>query len=335
MTKDHSDKGSLWKTLQHFVGLGADPFNVRAQEMIRPFENDLQVFWPHLDENDKQLFLALIAYRVLGFEKVWLPRNTPDYWRAVEVAKTLCDPSDVYDPKFMHFLLKKFDLSPIGYQAKLYLGEMGVAIDFIVEQYALKRAGQTVMSAEDGDVVIDAGACWGDTALYFADKVGRKGRVYSFEFIPGNVKLFEMNMALNEHVRGRVKLVKNPVFNRSKVPVYFSDFGPGSRVSASSFEGQSGSVETLSIDDFVRDEGLDRVDLIKMDIEGSEMNALMGAVETIRRFRPKLAISSYHSLDDMFKVPRWIVDQNLGYKLHLDHYTIHAEETVCFGVPIS
>ena len=70
-----------------------------------------------------------------------------------------------------------------------------------------------------------------------------------------------------------------------------------------------------------------------MDIEGAEPSALEGAIETIKKFKPKLAIAIYHSMDDFVNIPNWILDLNLGYEIFIDHYTIHAEETVCFAKP--
>lgn len=90
-------------------------------------------------------------------------------------------------------------------------------------------------------------------------------------------------------------------------------------------------VETLTIDDLLRNNGLERIDFIKMDIEGAELEALKGAETVIRRFRPKLAISIYHRLPDFWEIPQWIEGLGLGYRFHLRHFTIHAEETVLFA----
>ena len=68
-----------------------------------------------------------------------------------------------------------------------------------------------------------------------------------------------------------------------------------------------------------------------MDIEGSEFKALHGAVETLKKFRPKLAISIYHKLTDIFEIPAFINSLNLGYQLFIEHYTIHHEETVLYA----
>ena len=73
-------------------------------------------------------------------------------------------------------------------------------------------------------------------------------------------------------------------------------------------------------------------DFIKMDIEGAERVALAGATQTLRRFRPRLAISVYHRVDDIWAVPIWLGGLGLGYRFYLDHYTIHHEETVLYAV---
>lgn len=61
------------------------------------------------------------------------------------------------------------------------------------------------------------------------------------------------------------------------------------------------------------------------------MDALRGAERTIRSDRPRLAICVYHSLQDFVRIPKWIASLGLGYRFYLDHFTIHAEETILFA----
>ena len=178
-------------------------------------------------------------------------------------------------------------------------------------------------------MVIDAGGCWGDTALYFADKVGEKGKVYTYEFIPGNIKILEQNLALNPALEKNIQVIKRPVWDKSNLKVYFKDFGPASRISFEEFEGYTGPTETMAIDDLCKD--MSKVDFIKMDIEGAEPYALEGAKNTIMKFKPKLAIAIYHSMSDFINIPLWILNLNLGYKIYMGHYTINEEETVIFA----
>jgi FkbM family methyltransferase len=300
-------------------------------ESIEGYIPGLEYLYENICQEDQRLIVKLIAYRLLNFKRVKLPANNKDYWQALKTAKQLGDARDTYDPNFLHLILQKFNLEPIGYAIKLYFNAPGIAIDFIIEQYAYKGIGTNVIQAERGEVVLDVGGCWGDTALYFASKVGRNGKVFSFEFIPGNINLFNINTSLNPEVAERIKLVPNPVSNRSGELIYFKDHGPGSRMEAEPFEEQTGSAYTTTIDDFVRKNNIANVEFIKMDIEGAEPLALQGALETIRRFKPKLAIAIYHSLDDFINIPKWISDLNLGYKLFIGHSTINSEETICFA----
>ena len=68
-----------------------------------------------------------------------------------------------------------------------------------------------------------------------------------------------------------------------------------------------------------------------MDIEGAELKALKGAREALRKFKPKLAISVYHSLSDYIAIPQYINSLNLGYSFYLNHHTIHSEESILYA----
>jgi hypothetical protein len=68
-----------------------------------------------------------------------------------------------------------------------------------------------------------------------------------------------------------------------------------------------------------------------MDIEGAELAALRGAERTLRRDRPRLAISLYHKPEDFYEIPEFLAGLGAGYRLYMDHYTIHEEETVLFA----
>jgi hypothetical protein len=68
-----------------------------------------------------------------------------------------------------------------------------------------------------------------------------------------------------------------------------------------------------------------------MDIEGAEESALRGATRTLRTHRPKVAISAYHRIEDLFALPECIASIEPKYRFWLDHHTIHQEETVLYA----
>jgi FkbM family methyltransferase len=303
--------------------------------LINRYGNDLEKIFSNLNSESQNLLVELIAYRLLGNKKVKLERNNNEYWQAIALAKSLADPNDRYDRKFMHFIFEKFNLKLAGYDLQLYFSTIGIAIDFIIEQYAFKINNKNIVFVEKGDIVLDVGGCWGDTALYFAHQTGEQGKVYSFEFIPDNISFFNVNTSLNPNFKSTIKLIENPVSDNTGDIIYFKDNGPGSKIEFEPFDGQTGFSTTVSIDDFVRSNNIERIDFIKMDIEGAEPVALKGAIETIKKHRPKLAIAIYHTMADFVNIPNWILDLNLDYEIFIGHYTIHAEETVCFAKPRS
>ncbi|HBH62180.1 MAG TPA: FkbM family methyltransferase, partial [Nitrospiraceae bacterium] len=172
---------------------------------------------------------------------------------------------------------------------------------------------------------------WGVTSLYFAEEVGSKGKVFTFEFIPSNLRVMSKNFELNPRLNDRIVIAQNPLWSESDLSLFCYDDGPGSRVSTEQSDQNNILTKTLCIDDFSQRNNLPKVDFIKMDIEGAELHALKGAINTIKKYRPKLAISIYHSLNDFFEIPAFISSLNLGYKFYIDHITIHSEETVLFA----
>ncbi len=106
-----------------------------------------------------------------------------------------------------------------------------------------------------------------------------------------------------------------------------------------SISGTSAVVEEEKCENVIRMKAdtIDRVlggepaTFIKMDIEGSELSALRGAQNTIRKFRPKLAISIYHKPEDVIEIPTYIMELNPDYKLTIRHYTSLDNETVLYA----
>lgn len=143
-----------------------------------------------------------------------------------------------------------------------------------------------------GDIVIDAGAYWGDTTLPFAKMVGREGKVIALEPIPRLFKLLEENISLND--LGNVIVLEEALFDTVGAQKFkltdnwYQVDEPGERVY---------QLKTTTLDEIVKRFNLSRVDFIKMDIEGAEIEAIKGARETINKFHPYFAIASYHTRD--------------------------------------
>ena len=285
------------------------------------------------DEYSKKLYLKLMLFRLLGSKHVKLPLNNDHFWSEYKTIdeKYLISKGEV---SIGRFSLDNYEIANDGALIKLLAHPLSVLNTFILKQYCYSRSG-VVIAVESGDTVIDAGACWGDTAVYFAQRAGKSGKVYSFEFEDRNLEVFNKNLEYNPSFSNAVCIKQNAVWNKSGEKLSFNDGGPGTSLMDQSKPGTK-EVGTISIDDLVVNDKLSSVDFIKMDIEGAEGHALEGAIETIKKLRPKLAISIYHSLKDFSNLPLFLKSLNekydLGYKFYLDHFTIYSEETVLFAV---
>jgi FkbM family methyltransferase len=305
-------------------------FKIIESLILKNIEDFDWLFKTLNDEESKIILIDLLAYRCLGYKHVKLPLNNNLYWENIKKIEANEDKNDYLESGVKNWNLNKIDISFLNYPIKGYFMAGSIMNCFVLEQYKAVTENK-IIEVEPGDIVIDAGACWGDTSLYFANKAGIKGKVYGYEFIPHNMDIFNTNIKLNPELEKRITLVNNAVWNISGLKVFYQDKGPGSIVEIEKFNNATGEVLTLSIDDLAMKEQIGKINFIKMDIEGAELNALKGAVSTLNKDKPKLAISIYHNLSDFYTIPQFIDSLNIGYKFIIRHFTINAEETVLFA----
>ena len=285
-----------------------------------------------LDENSKYLLVQLITYKILGYEKYKLPLSTTELWCGIAKIDKLKDLNDYIEVKFpgKNIKLYKYNLNELNIPLELYYTSSGIYNNIEIKQYDYTTENINI-KVQDDDIVLVCGACWGDTALFFANEINKNGHVYSFEFIPGNIDVFNKNIGINPNLKEKITLVPYPLDEISDKKLYYIDNGPASRVSVDNFL-DSQEVNTICIDDFFDKYELSRVNFIKMDIEGAELHSLKGAKKILEQFKPKLAISIYHSMDDFVNIAAYLHSLNLGYNFYLKHGTIHEEETVLLAI---
>lgn len=165
----------------------------------------------------------------------------------------------------------------------------------------------------DDEVFIDAGCCGAETSFDFAYEVNYKfKKVYAFEpdeiWFKRSVDAFEKNAKMEN----RYEVYDIGLSNKNGKS-RFSPLG-----SANSHISETGEVEVkvARLDDIVKD----KVTFIKMDIEGSELDALNGAQRILKEDSPKLAISIYHKLEDVWEIPLFIKKINPQYKMFIRHH---------------
>jgi FkbM family methyltransferase len=160
-----------------------------------------------------------------------------------------------------------------------------------------------------GDIVLDAGGHLGESTLRALEQGA--ARVVTFEPNPDNARALRRNLAM-PIADGRVIVIEQGVYDR----VGSLTFDQGVDSASGEFgEGSHDALPITTIDRAVADLGLARVDFIKMDIEGSEVPALRGAVETLRRFKPRLAVGTYHRSRDLAGVEQTVLAARADYQV--------------------
>jgi len=284
-----------------------------------------------LDPGSGRRFVDVLLLQMLGQRHVRLPLDYRRYAacdasiQASIVRKNTISLANYVHPIDKHgpLALHCYELPGHSGPIRLHANGFTVRNTFCLEQYVFND-----IRAQPGDAVIDGGGCWGDTALFFADRVGENGAVHSFEFHADNISVFEKNLSLNPVLKPRVKIVPFALWRTSGERLNITGAGAVAAVDGSLAE--SDGAQTKSIDDYIRQVGAS-VNFLKLDIEGAELNALQGAEQTIRAFRPKLAVCLYHSLSDFIRIPMYLERLQLGYQFHLGHVTSNYEETVLFA----
>ena len=283
------------------------------------------------DSYSREVMLKVLAYRVLGPRHVKLPQNTENFWAQYNTIDQKHARQRRTQPAWnKRWFLNAYEVTVADQRLIINAHPLNILDTFLLEQYAYNKCGKRI-SARQGDVIMDGGGCYGDTALYFAAKAGNNGAVVTFEFMEENLRILKKNLAANPELENRIRVVNKAIWKHSGEKLSFKSDGPGTRISSNGGGGKVNEVETASIDEVVKTKALPKVDFIKMDIEGAELEGLKGSRQTIERFKPTLAISLYHKKEDFITIPQWIQSLGLGYEFYLDHFTIHGEETILFA----
>ena len=168
------------------------------------------------------------------------------------------------------------------------------------------------VTVHEGDIVIDAGAWIGDFAAYAASK---GAEVYAFEPTAEIFALLEETARLNGHITP----VQQGLSDKTGAVDFFAGMNSGansylaSHTAAEPVKTEPLAVTTL--DDFVREHNIPRIDFIKADIEGAERDMLKGARHVLKTFAPRLALCTYHLPDDPEVMARLIKEANPNYRI--------------------
>ncbi len=178
------------------------------------------------------------------------------------------------------------------------------------------EAYENILKLSSNETIADLGAYDGDTIREFLRYTGGKyGHIFAFEPDGKNFKkLVQKTDGMEE-----LSLFNLGAWSKKETLLFEKKAGRNSRKS-------TGGVPMSfdSVDNIIKTP----LSFIKMDIEGAELNALDGAKEAIKKYKPKLYVCAYHRNEDFFALPEKILSLNPDYKIFLRHHPyIPAWET--------
>ena len=171
-------------------------------------------------------------------------------------------------------------------------------------------------------IVLDVGACEGLFALRLL-KSGQARRVICFEPFPMMAGLLR-RAAQENGVEEKLQI--EPIALGGKTAAAYFQTGPtsdGGAVSSCQRSADEMEVPMMTIDDYCRANSLElrRGDLIKIDAEGSDLDVLLGARETIRRCAPQLAVTTYHEAEHAERMVDYLREIQPEYSLRLKGFS--------------
>lgn len=178
-----------------------------------------------------------------------------------------------------------------------------------------------IISLGDDEVYVDAGTFDGDSIRAFIGRVGgRYDRVIGFEPDPTT---FEQ-LSANFRDEPRVEPINKGLHRRPGVLRFRNDSSRG----AIFVDDGDIEIPVTNLDTVL---GGGRATYVKMNIEGSEIDAIWGAEQTIRKWRPRLAISAYHRPSDLWRIADLLRNLEPSYRFHLRQHDGGIIETVLYA----
>lgn len=192
------------------------------------------------------------------------------------------------------------------------------------DQYFVKN----IISLSNAEVFVDCGAFTGDSIRRFlkACKNTYK-KIVAIEASPKTFLQLQMNDFAN------CVYLNMGVWNKKETLCFSSESKETDHLLSSHVSSKKMNTIQIPVEALDQIPSCSDMTFLKMDIEGAELNALKGAEATIRKQLPVLAISIYHSDQDLLDIPCWIMSLGLNYKYYIRHHGFASIDVVFYAVP--
>lgn len=188
----------------------------------------------------------------------------------------------------------------------------------------------SIIKLRDGEVFVDGGSHVGETINNFIKQCPNYNMIYAFEPNPDDFK----DLIHNQSDSTNISFFNVGLGDENGLHKFLLlDLG------SSTFKKKSLTypLETCNTKSILRhvirgDDLMIKPTMIKMDIEGYELNALNGFSNTIINCKPKMAVSVYHNISDLWEIPLFLKNIRNDYKFFFRHYSSGFTETVCYAI---
>lgn len=205
-----------------------------------------------------------------------------------------------------------------------YPSDLIFTLASVAPAYNDQYFGPSFITYGEEEVFVDVGCCNLRDSINLRDHCPHVKKVYAFEPDPENYKVCQRNK--EKYHFSQAEILPFGAWSEDTT-LHFTALGSG--ISRVSDIGEV-AVPVRAIDHVIPLE--EQITFIKMDIEGSELEALKGARETIQRCKPKLAICIYHKPEDMTEIPLYIHSLVPEYKFYVRHHSNCFSETVLYAI---
>ncbi|MEI0612616.1 FkbM family methyltransferase [Brachyspira pilosicoli] len=201
------------------------------------------------------------------------------------------------------------------------IGSWALYFIFGLEQYNVKD----VFEVKGDNVLFDVGAWKGDSTYFFSKRSSNNAKIYAFE---PDENAYNVLKDIKDKYKLNNVILENDILLDCEMDIDFVSMIPNT---------PTVKKHAITLDMFVENNKIKNIDYIKMDVEGAEQKILEGAVNTIKKYRPSLAIAIYHGgelfMEDFYKIPIFIKTITDDYEYYIRSYSPWGGETILFCKP--
>lgn len=184
-----------------------------------------------------------------------------------------------------------------------------------------------IIKLEDNEVYVDCGAFDGDTIYLFLEKMKDFGKKYLKIFAIEPDENNMTNLKKNLYHKENILFINEGVYSRDGIISFNMCSTMGSKIDE---KHSKTSINVRTLDNILSEEN---VTMIKMDLEGAELEALHGGAKIIKKCKPKLAIAVYHKIEDLYAITLYIKELYPKYNFYIRALNPDSVDVTLFAIP--